>query len=159
MFHDVVTDVTRTRGRELCGVNVGRGDLSNEAWARIVGLLPTNGKRGQQWRDHRQIINGILWKLRTGAPWRDLPGRYGPWQTCYDRFVRWRRDGTWDALFTAVVTGAQAVGAIEWEVSVDSTIVRAHQHAAGARCQSSDRDAASQIEHPGEEALGAAVEG
>jgi transposase len=44
------------------------------------------------------VINGILWKLRTGAPWRDLPERYGPWQTCYDRFIRWRRDGTWDRL-------------------------------------------------------------
>lgn len=135
-------------------MKVGRGDLSSEAWARIVGLLPTNGRRGKQWRDHRQVVNGILWKLRTGAPWRDLPGRYGPWQTCYDRFARWRRDGTWDTLLATVLTGADAVGAIEWEVCVDSTTVRAHQHAAGARHQSSISDQANKIDHLSEEALG-----
>ena len=135
-------------------MKVGRGDLSSEAWARIVGLLPTNGRRGKQWRDHRQVVNGILWKRRTGAPWRDLPGRYGPWQTCYDRFARWRRDGTWDTLLATVLTGADAVGAIEWEVCVDSTTVRAHQHAAGARHQSSISDQANKIDHLSEEALG-----
>src|SRR3712207_7502193 len=76
----------------------GRGELTDAAWAVIAPLLPTNGRRGKQWKGHRTVINGILWKLRTGAPWRDLPERYGSWQTCYDRFVRWRRDGTWDRL-------------------------------------------------------------
>ena len=71
---------------------VGRGELTDKAWEQIVPLLPENGRRGQQWKDHRKVINGILWKLMTGAPWRDLPECYGPWQTCYDRFVRWRRD-------------------------------------------------------------------
>ena len=75
----------------------------------------------------------ILWKLRTGAPWRDLPERYGPWQTCYDRFVRWRRDGTWDRLLALAQTKSDAVGEVEWDVNVDSTVVRAHQHAAGGR--------------------------
>jgi transposase len=98
-----------------------------------VPLLPRNQRRGGRWRDHRTVVNGILWKLRTGAPWRDLPERYGPWQTCYDRFVRWRRDGTWDRLLTHVQTKSDAVGELEWVVSVDSTSVRAHQHAAGAR--------------------------
>jgi transposase len=79
------------------------------------------------------VINGILWKLRTGAPWRDLPERYGPWQTCYDRFIRWRRDGTWDRLLAHAQTKSDAVGELEWVVSVDSSSVRAHQHAAGAR--------------------------
>ena len=79
------------------------------------------------------MINGILWKLRTGAPWRDLPERYGPWQTCYDRFIRWRRDGTWDRLLAQAQTKSDAVGELEWVVSVDSSSVRAHQHAAGAR--------------------------
>ncbi len=60
---------------------VGRGVLTDKAWEQIVPLLPGNGRRGQQWKDHRKVINGILWKLRTGAPWRDLPPRYGPWQT------------------------------------------------------------------------------
>jgi hypothetical protein len=71
---------------------VRRGELTDKAWEQVVALLPENGRRGQQWKDHRKVINGILWKLRTGAPWRDLPERYSPWQTCYDRFVRWRRD-------------------------------------------------------------------
>jgi transposase len=66
---------------------VGRGELTEEAWRFIAPLLPVSG-RGGQWRNHRTVINGILWKLRTGAPWRDLPDRYGPWQTCADRLYR-----------------------------------------------------------------------
>jgi transposase len=77
---------------------VGRGELTDRAWAELEPLLPANGRRGGQWRDHRRVINGILWKLRTGAPWRDLPERYRPWKICHDRLVRWRRDGTWDLL-------------------------------------------------------------
>ena len=119
---------------------VERDVLADKAWEQIAPLLPENGRRGKQWQDHRKVVNGILWKLRTGAPWRDLPERYGPWQTCYDRFARWRRDGTWDRLLARVQTKLDAVGEIEWEVSVDSTIARAHQHAAGARRKSSPED-------------------
>ncbi len=111
----------------------GRGELTDAAWAVIAPLLPQNGKRGKQWTDHRTVINGILWKLRTGAPWRDLPERYGSWQTCYDRLVRFRRDGTWDRLLQHAQTRSDAVGEVVWEVSIDSTSIRAHQHAAGAR--------------------------
>jgi transposase len=111
----------------------GRGELTDAAWTVIAPLLPSNGKRGQQWKDHRTVINGILWKLRTGAPWRDLPERYGPWKSVYDRFVRWRGDGTWDRLLAHVQTKSDAVGEVEWEVSIDSTSIRVHQHAAGAR--------------------------
>ena len=72
---------------------VRRSELTDEAWEHIAPLLPENGRRGKQWKDHRTIINGILWKLRTGAPWRDLPERYGSWQTCYDQLrplaARW----------------------------------------------------------------------
>ncbi len=107
----------------------------------MVALLPENGRRGQQWKDHRTVINGILWKLRTGTPWRDLPERYGPWQTCYDRFVRWRRDGTWERLLAHAQSKSDAVGEVAWEVSVDSTVARAHQHAAGARRRPSEQDA------------------
>jgi len=120
---------------------VKRGELTDESWARIAPLLPENGRRGGRWRDHREVVNGILWKLRAGAPWRDLPARYAPWQTCYDRFVRWRRDGTWDRLLARTQTKSDAVGEVEWLVSVDSTIVRAHQHAAGARRRPSKQDA------------------
>lgn len=111
----------------------GRGELTDAAWAVIAAQLPTNKRRGRPWHDHRRIINGILWRLRTGAPWRDLPERYGPWQTVYDRFVRWQRDGTWDRLLAHVQTRSDAVGEVVWEVSIDSTSIRAHQHAAGAR--------------------------
>ncbi len=112
---------------------VRRGELKDEAWDRIAPLLPENGRRGKQWKDHRVVVEGILRKLRTGAPWRDLPERYGPWQTCYDRFVRWRRDGTWERLLSEAQTKSDAAGEVEWSVSVDSTVVRAHQHASGAR--------------------------
>jgi transposase len=112
---------------------VGRGELTDAAWAALEPRLPRNGRRGQQWADHRRVINGILWKLRTGAPWRDLPERYGPWRTAYARFARWQRDGTWDRLLADVQARSDAVGEVVWEVSVDSTAVRAHQHAAGAR--------------------------
>src|SRR5918911_448614 len=119
---------------------VRRGELTDTAWAAIAPFLPSNGRRGRPWADHRKVINGILWKVRTGAPWRDLPERYEPWQTCYDRFVCWRRDGTWDRLLAHVQTKADAVGEVEWEVSVDDTVVRAHQHAAGARTRPSHKD-------------------
>ena len=79
------------------------------------------------------MINAILWKLRTGAPWRDLPERYGPWKTAHERLRRWTADGTWDRLLDEVVVKDDAVGAVEWVFSVDSSSVRAHQHAAGAR--------------------------
>lgn len=118
----------------------GRGELTDEAWKQIEPLLPANGRRGKQWGDHRRVIDGILWRLRTGAPWRDVPEPYGPWQTCYDRFVRWRRDGTWDRLLAHVQTKSDAVGEIEWTVSIDSTTARAHQHAAGAKHRPSPAD-------------------
>jgi transposase len=119
---------------------VGRGELTDLAWSSIALLLPSRGRRGGQWRDHRTVINGILWKLRTGAPWRDLPERYGPWQTCADRLYRWRRDGTWDRLLTHVQTRSDAVGEVVWEVSIDSSTARAHHHASGARRRRSRAD-------------------
>jgi transposase len=79
---------------------------------------------GGQWRDHRTVINGILWKLRTGASWRDLPERYGAWQTCADRLYRWRRDGTGDRLLTQGQTKSDAVEEVVWEVSIDSSTAR-----------------------------------
>lgn len=119
---------------------VKRGEITDRAWREIEPLLPEYGQSGGQWRDHRSVINGILWKLRTGSPWRDLPERYGPWQTCFDRFNRWRRDGTWDRLLAHAQIKSDAVGEIEWEVSVDDTVIRAHQHAAGARGKPSTAD-------------------
>jgi transposase len=76
------------------------------------------------------VINGILWVLATGSPWRDLPERYGPWPTCYERFSRWAQDGTWEQLLGGVHQLADAVGEVDWVVSIDSTIARVHQHGA-----------------------------
>lgn len=112
---------------------VGRGELTETAWTRIEPLLPAGRRRGGQWRDHRQVINGILWKIRTGAPWRDLPERYGSWKTCHERLRRWTADGTWDRILDEVVVKDDAVGNVEWTLSIDSSAVRAHQHAVGAR--------------------------
>ena len=112
---------------------VRRHELTDEAWARIGPLLPPAPRRGQSWRDHRTGLHGILWKLSTGVPWRDVPERYGPWQTWHARLLRWQRDGTWERVLGLVQQHSDAVGAVSWEVSVDSTLVRAHQHAAGAR--------------------------
>ena len=111
---------------------VGRGELTDKAWAVIEPLLPQSDGRSGRWRDHRQVINGILWKLRTGAPWRDLPERYGPWKTCHERLSRWSADGTWDKVLARAQVRDDGIP-VEWTVSVDSSVVRAHQHAAGAR--------------------------
>ena len=112
---------------------VGRGELTDKVWARIHPLLPPIESGGRRWRDHRQVINAILWKLRTGAPWRDLPERYGPWKTAHERLRIWTADGTWDRILDQVIVNDDAVGNVEWTVSIDSSSVRAHQHSAGAR--------------------------
>ena len=106
---------------------MGRGDLTNEQWARLEPLLPKGKKSGRPptW-SKRQLIDGIRWRTRTGAPWRDVPARYGPWQTVYGLFRRWQRDGTWQRILTGLQAQADAKGLITWEVSVDSTIARAH---------------------------------
>src|ERR687887_473067 len=110
---------------------MGRGDLTNQQWTRLAPLLPKGKKSGRPptW-SKRQLIDGIRWRTRTGAPWRDVPARYGPWQTVYGLFRRWQRDGTWSQILTRLQAQADAKGLITWEVSVDSTIARAHQHAA-----------------------------
>jgi transposase len=114
---------------------MARGDLTDQHWQRLAPLLPPEkGHRGHPYKDHRQVINGIRWRQRTGAPWRDIPARYGPWQTCYDRFVRWQQRGLWAKLLQALQGEADTHGTLVWtHCSVDSSIVRAHQHAAGAR--------------------------
>ncbi|WP_233601156.1 MULTISPECIES: IS5 family transposase [Micromonospora] len=111
---------------------VRRGELTDEAWAVIAPLLPESGGARGRWRDHRQVINGILWKLRTGAPWRDLPERFGPSKTCHERLRRWTADGTWDRILAAAQVHDDGIP-VQWTISIDSSIVRAHQHAAGAR--------------------------
>jgi transposase len=96
-------------------------------------------RRGGRWRDHRQVLNGILFRVRTGVPWRDLPERYGPWETVYKRFARWQTDGTWARIEAALRTQADAAGELDWDAQIDSSVVRAHQHAAGARKRGAPR--------------------
>lgn len=113
---------------------MGRGDLTNAEWECLEPLLPRRGgARGGRWNDHRTVINGVFYRARTGVPWRDLPKRFGSWVTVYKRHRRWSADGTWQRLLEAVQAARDAAGQVDWDVSVDSTTARAHQHAAGAR--------------------------
>jgi transposase len=103
--------------------------LSDAQWALIAPLMPSSdGKRGNRFRDHRTIVEGVVYRFRTGIAWRDLPERFGPWQTVWKRHRRFSGDGTWDRVHTALLAHADQVGEIDWSVSVDSTINRAHQH-------------------------------
>ncbi|WP_408645948.1 IS5 family transposase [Streptomyces odonnellii] len=110
-----------------------RGDLSDAEWARLQPFLPVSNGRCGRWRDHRQVIDGILHRVRSGVHWRDLPERFGPWKTVYERHRLWSADGTWERLLQQVQAAVGAADEIDWDISVGSTIVRAHQHSAGAR--------------------------
>jgi transposase len=112
-----------------------RHDLTDEQWRRLQPHLPPQKPdTGRPAEDHRRIINGILWIDRTGAPWRDLPERYGPVGTVSSRFYRWRKAGIWDRILAALQEEADAGGDLDWTTHyVDGSVIRAHQHAAGAK--------------------------
>lgn len=117
---------------------VRQGQVSDEFWAIVEPLLPSSrGRRGRPWADHRVMLEGICWRYRTGSPWRDLPAEFGPWQTVWKRHFRWSTDGTYQLIMDAVQDAGlldEAAGEeVERLLAVDATIVRAHQHAAGAR--------------------------
>jgi transposase len=113
---------------------MSRGDLTEQQWRRLQPLLPPHKKEGRPPEEDRRIVDGILWVVRTGAPWRDVPERYGPWSTVYSRFYRWRKAGQWDRILAALQQEADTQGQLDWEIHfVDSTVIRAHQHAAGAK--------------------------
>ncbi|WP_407641708.1 IS5 family transposase [Amycolatopsis panacis] len=118
----------------------GRADLTDVQWAILEPLLPVGIKPGRppQWT-RRQLINGIRWRVRAGTPWRDVPPEYGTWQAIYGLFRRWQRAGIWARILSRLQARADAAGLITWDVSVDSTIARAHQHAAGARKKGMNR--------------------
>ena len=105
--------------------------LSDDQWQRIAPFLPSNvGRRGHPFGNDRRVVEGIIYRYRTGIPWRDLPReQFGPWQTVWKRHRRYAGDGTWDTVLAALLARADAAGKIEWTVSVDATINRAHQHA------------------------------
>ena len=104
-----------------------RYELTNHEWSIIAPLLP-HKPRGVPRVDDRRVLNGILWRFRTGSPWAEVPERYGPHTTCYNRFVRWRKAGVWDRLLEAVSKAYDSD-----IVMIDSSCVRVHQHAATAK--------------------------
>jgi transposase len=112
-----------------------RFDLQDWQWDLIAGLFPANGTRlGGCWRDHRTILNGMFHVLHTGCPWRDLPERYGPWQTVFHRFNRYRKDGTFDRILKRLRARLDKLGRIDWDYwCFDGTNVRAARCAAGAQ--------------------------
>jgi len=111
-----------------------RHDLTDEEWARLEPLLPDQTpRRGGRWADHRTVVNGVFWRTRCGLPWRDLPPQYGSWKTVYNRHRRWSGDQTWAKVLDELRRDADAHEGPEWTVGVDAGVVRAHQHAAGAR--------------------------
>jgi transposase len=117
-----------------------RHDLTDEQWAILVPLLPVGKKPGRPRRwTRRQLIDGIRFRTRTGCPWRDVPERYGSWQSVYGLFRAWQLTGTWAVILTGLQAAGAEAGVIDWTVSVDSTINRAHQHAAGARRHPEDQ--------------------
>src|SRR5262249_34804434 len=118
-------------GARLCSM-LGmrrRFQLSDETWAQIAPLLPPErGRKARRARNNRRIVNAMLWVLRTGAPWRDLPSHYPPWQTVYTRFSRWSAQGIWQRVVCELAKKTDAEGFL-----IDGTIVRVHQDAHGAR--------------------------
>lgn len=109
---------------------MARFDLTDEEWALIAPLLPgaDGKKKGRPRGDDRPVLNGIFFVLRSGMPWRDLPERYGPYTTVYNRFNRWAKRGVWLRVFEALSAGSPQSMQL-----IDSSIVRAHQHAAGGK--------------------------
>ncbi|MBK5992483.1 IS5 family transposase [Streptomyces sp. MBT58] len=107
--------------------------ITDAMWDRIEPLMPADPVRGRRWADHRRTLEAIAWKYRTCSPWRDLPDELGPFQTAHKRLIRWAVDGTWERILAALLAAADDADDIGWTVSVDSTVCRAHQHAAGAK--------------------------
>ena len=113
---------------------LSRGDLSEVEWRILRVLLPVEREPGKRGRgrppeDNRNIINGVLWRLRTGAPWRDVPEKYGNWNSIYRRFRRWSACGVWESVATALAETMAESG----HYNIDSTTVRAHVSAAGGK--------------------------
>ena len=106
-----------------------RHELTDEQWALVEPHLPvSNARTGRPASDRRTLLNAIFWILVTGAPWRDLPPAFGNWNSVFQRFRRWAKKGSWERIFQALVENPD----FEYLI-IDSTIVRAHQHAAGAK--------------------------
>ena len=111
-----------------------RYELEDKQWEEIQDLFTSNlGRRGRPFKDHRQMMNGMLWILFSGASWRDLPERYGPWKSVYDRFRRWQQAGTFEQILQRLHLKINEKGLLDWnEFYIDSTYVKAAKAAAGA---------------------------
>ena len=109
---------------------VARQEISDETWAVLEPLFPRAKATGRPMMNMRSTVEGIAWRFRTGAPWRDVPERFGHWNSIYQRFSGWSADGTWSRVLATVQGVAASRGELEWTVSVDSTITRVHQHGA-----------------------------
>jgi transposase len=122
-----------------------RHALTDRQWERLRPLLPPPPPgRGRPRSDDRLIVDGIVWRLATGVPWRDLPERFGPWRTVYSRVRRWQQQGVWDRVLAALRAEADAAGDLDWALHfLDGTTVRAHQHAAGAKKGAATRPSAA----------------
>ena len=107
-----------------------RYELTDQEWEQLSPLLPPEktGRRGRPQKDNRTMLNAMVWVARSGAPWRDLPERYGPWETVYSRFRKWVDDGILDNIFRVLSLEAE-----RYDLSLDASIVQAHQHSAGAK--------------------------
>jgi transposase len=114
---------------------MNRHELTDAQWTRLAPLLPPERPhRGRPNHNHRRVVNGMLWRLATGAPWRDLPPQYGSWQAVYSRFRRWQAAGIFDRILADLQRAGDAAGDLDWSLHfVDGSVVRAHQHAAGAK--------------------------
>lgn len=111
-----------------------RHDLSDKEWEKIKPYMPTNEHHeGKPWADHRQFLNGMIWHLATGAAWRDLPERYGKWNSVFRRFNRWSKTGLMQKIASRLLKDLEARGRIDWSLwCLDSTTVQAGKPAAGA---------------------------
>ena len=119
-------------GRGAAGKPGRRYELTDDGWEHIAALLPTQ-RRGGKRAEHRTVLNGIFWVLNSGAQWRDLPERYGKWETIYGRYRRWTREGLFSRILARLHVSLDAQGRIDWSVfDVDGSNVRAHRAAAGA---------------------------
>ena len=107
-----------------------RHEIKDHEWERIKKYFPERqpGQLGRPRNDDRQTLNGVLWIVRTGAPWRDLPDRYGSWNSVYSQFVRWEKSGLFDQILSEL-----GIDADPQDISIDSTFTKAHQHSAGAK--------------------------
>ena len=112
---------------------LNRHDLTDAESALLEPLLPRHPRQGHRWNDHRVVMDGVFHRARAGCPWRDLPERFGNWKTVYNRHRRWSGDGTWERVLDALRAGCDEAAGKAWTVAADATVVRAHQHAAGAR--------------------------